>query len=101
MYNNGIISLDAAKPLTGKIQFITYSLGRDRTIEIYLNGSKVYQTAVLRRRFVVSFPLRLPAGKSQLEIRCLEGPESADRYDPKVKPRLVSIKLVDLKFIPD
>lgn len=101
MYNNGIISLDAAKPLTGKIQFVTYSLGHDRTIEVYLNGTKIHKTPVLRRRFVVSFPLELPKGTSQLEIRCLEGPESAERYDPRAERRLVSIKLVDLKFIPD
>ena len=101
MYNNGIISLDAVKPLSGKIQFATYSLGHDRTLEIYLNGTKIEQIPILRRRFVVSFPLKLTAGKNDLEIRCLEPPESAERYDPKAEPRLVSIKLVDLKFIPD
>jgi len=101
MYNNGIISFDATKSLTGKIEFVTYSLGHDRTIEIYLNENNIYQVKVLRRRFVVSFPVKLPAGKSQLEIRCLEGPESAERYDARAQRRLVSIKLVDLKFIPD
>jgi hypothetical protein len=101
MYNNGIISLEATRPVAGKIQFVTYSLGHDRTAEIYLNGAKIHQTPVLRRRFVVSFPLELAKGTSQLEIRCVEGAESAERYDPRAERRLVSIKLVDLKFIPD
>lgn len=101
MYNNGIISLDATKPITGKFQFASYSLGHDRTLEIYLNGTKIDQIPILRRRFVVSFPLQLRIGKNELEIRCLEPPESAERYDPRAERRLVSIKLVDLKFIPD
>lgn len=97
--NEGTVLLQAEKDLSGKLEFNASSLGHDRPIRIYLNKNLIHETVIQTKGTKVSFPLKLTPGISRLEIHSIDQPEEGSAYERNGDHRLLSLKIMRLRFV--
>lgn len=97
--NDGTILIHSEKELAGRVEFVAYSLGHNRQMQLYLNQQLVDQRQVSRAGTEIAAAVHFSKGENRMQIHCLDDPEPASVYAGNNDRRLLSFRILHLRFV--